>query len=63
MLIFFADCIHLLTRNREKKFEDMFLVKIENKGTTLRVKIIGNGEIIETRGSQSCNTLDFTVPL
>ena len=36
MSIFFANCTHLLTRTQEKKFEDVFLVKIANKGTTLR---------------------------
>ena len=36
MPILFANCTHLLTRTQEKKFEDVFLIKIANKGTTLR---------------------------
>ena len=31
----FRDCTHILTRTKGKKFEDMFLVKIANKGTSL----------------------------
>ena len=34
MPIFFAICTHLLTRTQEKRFEDVFLVKITNKGTS-----------------------------
>ena len=30
MQIFLENCTHLLTRNQEKKFEDVFLVKIES---------------------------------
>ena len=29
------NCTHILTRTQEKMFEDMFLVKIVNKGTSL----------------------------
>ena len=32
---FFRNCTHILTRTQRKKFEDMFLVKIANKGTSL----------------------------
>ena len=28
---------HILTGTQEKKFEDMFLVKIANKGTSLKI--------------------------
>ena len=35
MSIFFANCTHLLTRTQDKKLENMFLVKIANKGTIL----------------------------
>ena len=35
----FANCTHLLTRTQEKKSEEMFLVKIENKGFTLSISI------------------------
>ena len=31
----FASCTHLLARPQEKTFEDVFLVKIENKGSAL----------------------------
>ena len=32
---FFRNCTHILTRTQGKKFEDMFLVKIANKETSL----------------------------
>ena len=32
---FFRNCTHILTRAHGKKFEDMSLVKIANKGTSL----------------------------
>ena len=32
---FFKNCTHILTRTQGKKFEDMFLVKIASKGTSL----------------------------
>ena len=35
MQIFFRNCTHILTRTQGKKFEDMFLVKIASKGTSL----------------------------
>ena len=34
--VFFRNCTHILTRTPGKKFEDMFLVKIASKGTSLR---------------------------
>ena len=40
MQFFFRYCTHILTRTHEKKFEDMFLVKIASKGTSLISKII-----------------------
>ena len=36
---FFRNCTHILTRIKGKKFENMFLVKITNKGTSLRSRI------------------------
>ena len=33
---FSANCTHLLTRTEEKKFEDVFFVKITNKATITR---------------------------
>ena len=33
---FFRNCSHILTRIQGQKFEDMFLVKIASKGTSLR---------------------------
>ena len=35
MQFFFRNCTHILTRTQGKKFEDMFLVKIASKGTSL----------------------------
>ena len=35
MQIFFRNGTHILTRTQEKKFEDMFLVKIASQGTSL----------------------------
>ena len=37
MQSFFRNCTHILTRTQGEKFEDMFLVKIASKGTTLNV--------------------------
>ena len=34
MQLFLRNCTHILTRTQEK-FDDMFLVKIANKGTSL----------------------------
>ena len=39
MLIFFANGTHLLARTQEQKFKDVFLVKIANKRTTLKISI------------------------
>ena len=35
MQFFFKNCAHILTRTQGEKFEDMFLVKIASKGTSL----------------------------
>ena len=35
MQFFFRNCTHILTRTQWKAFEDMFLVKIASKGTSL----------------------------
>ena len=35
MQFFFRNCTHILTRTHGEKFEDMFLVKTANKGTSL----------------------------
>ena len=37
MQFFFRNCTHIFTRTQGKKFEDMFLVKIASKGTSLIV--------------------------
>ena len=38
---FFRNCTQILTRTEGKKFEDMFLVKMANKGTSLKcIKIV-----------------------
>ena len=34
---FFRNCTHMLRRTQGKKFEDMFLVKIASKGTSLNL--------------------------
>ena len=39
MQFFFRNFIHILTRTLGKKFEEMFLVKIANKGTSLKFGI------------------------
>ena len=36
MQFFFKNFTHILKRTQLKKFEDLFLVKIANKGTSLR---------------------------
>ena len=36
MQVFFRNCTHILIRTRGEKFEDMFLVKIASKGTSLK---------------------------
>ena len=35
MQFFFRNCTHIMTRTQGEKFEDMILVKIANKGTSL----------------------------
>ena len=35
MQFFFRNCAHILTRTQGKKVENMFLVKIVSKGTSL----------------------------
>ena len=35
MQVFFRNCTHMLKRTQRKKFEDIFLVKIASKGTSL----------------------------
>ena len=37
---FVRNCSHILTRTQGKNFEDMFLVKIASKGTSLRWEIV-----------------------
>ena len=39
MQVFFRNCTHILTRTQGKKFEDMFLVKIASKRTSLIVDL------------------------
>ena len=36
MQFFFRNCAHMLTRTQGESFEDMFLVKIANKDTSLK---------------------------
>ena len=35
MQFFFRNCTHILTRTQGTTFEDMFLIKIASKGTSL----------------------------
>ena len=35
MQFFFRNCTHILTKTKGKKFQDMFLVRIASKGTSL----------------------------
>ena len=44
MQFFFRNCTHILTRTKRKKFEDMFLVKIASKGTSLTLKLNGHSK-------------------
>ena len=39
MQFFFRNCTHILTRTQGKMFEDMFLVKMASKGTSLSPEI------------------------
>ena len=39
MHFFFRNCTHILTRTQGKMFEDMFLVKIASKGTSLNIPL------------------------
>ena len=36
MQFFGGNCTHILTGTQEKKFKDMFLIKIASEGTSLR---------------------------
>ena len=40
MQIFFRNHTHILTRTQGKKLEDMFLVKIASKGTSLNSDLV-----------------------
>ena len=63
---FFRNRTHILTRTQGKKFEDMFLVKIANKGTslkrqnlqkkTLKINIFPSGSVVVGyQGKQNCS--------
>ena len=49
MQVFFRNCTHILTRTQGGKFENMFLIKIANKGTSL------NGIIYSTESLNYVN--------
>ena len=36
MQFFFRNCTHILTKTKGKKFDDVLLVKIASKGTSLK---------------------------
>ena len=42
---FFSGIVHILTRNQGKNFEDMFLVKIASKGTSLNTNVQSTSNI------------------
>ena len=42
---FFSGIVHILTRNQWKIFEDMFLVKIASKGTSLNTSVQSTSNI------------------
>ena len=50
MQLFFRNCTHILTRTQRKKFEDMFLIKIASKGTSLIQSTESNmyGDFLQT---------------
>ena len=48
----------MLTRTQEKKFEDMFLVKIASKGTSLNFMGLENTEL----SFCYCTSYDFLAP-
>ena len=50
MQVFFRNCTHILTRTQGKKFEDMFLVKIASKGTSLKARTIQHQEKFHLKG-------------
>ena len=54
MQFVFRNCTHILTRTQGKTFEDMFLVKITSKGTSLR----GSYGIDNTKLSPHKNWID-----
>ena len=45
MQFVFRTCTHILTRIQGEKFENMFLVKIASKGTSLKLNTFFKGEI------------------
>ena len=45
MQFFFSGIVHILTRNQEKNSEDMFLVKIASKGTSLNTSVQSTSNI------------------
>ena len=47
MQFFFRNCSHILTRTQGKKFEDMFLVKIASKGTSLKAPFLAFSSIVQ----------------
>ena len=60
MQVFFRNCTQILTRIQRKKFEDMFLVKIASKGTSLRWLAQRSSVKYRARGSLFINSLKIT---
>ena len=55
---FFRNCTHTLTRTQGKKFEDMFLVKVASKGTSLNVQFFS--AVYEGKGMKFCTQVPRT---
>ena len=47
MQFFLRNCTHILTRTQGEKVEDMFLVKIASKGTSLTVTVKNGNHTIQ----------------
>ena len=59
MPFFFRNCTHILTQG--KKFEDMFLVKIASKRTSLTLLLLENLQSICSFDSRSSNLKSLTL--
>ena len=51
---FFRNCTHILTRTQRKKFENVFFVKIANKGTSSKGKSGQKISLAEMKEHEKC---------